>query len=151
MLIPAASTSAVAQTLYKSIGPDGSIVYSDRPPTEGKLEKTLKIEAAPSSSLPAASSSYLEQLRKRGLSTTAAATSGVVLYAVAWCGYCKKARAYLGSKKIAYQEIDVDTKDGLTAFSKDGGNSGVPMLVAGGQRIQGFSTAAYDAFFANKQ
>ena len=34
----AASAAIPAQTVYKSIGPDGKVVYSDRAPTTGRLE-----------------------------------------------------------------------------------------------------------------
>lgn len=111
----------------------------------------MKFENAPSSALPASTSSYVAQLRRRSEPSTTTPTNRVVLYSAAWCGYCKKAKTYLASKGIAYQEIDVGTKDGLTAFANDGGGKGVPLLVAGGQRIQGFSPAAYDELFANQK
>jgi len=38
-----------AQTIYKSIDPDGNTVYSDHPQVEGKVEKTLQIVVWPSS------------------------------------------------------------------------------------------------------
>ena len=58
-----ATTAPIAQTLYKSVGPDGKVVYGDRPPAEGRIEKTMKFESLPSSALPASASSYVEQLR----------------------------------------------------------------------------------------
>jgi len=74
------------------------------------------------------------------------------LYSAAWCGYCKKARAYLADKGIAYREIDIDTPDGLAAFARaGGGGKGVPLLLAGGRRVQGFSLAAYDKLFADQK
>lgn len=147
------STSAItahgAQTLYKSIGPDGRVVYSDRPPAEGRLEKTITFENLPSSPLPASAASYVEQLSRKGPSAAATVPiSGVVLYSATWCGFCKKAKSYLAEKGITYQDFDIDTKDGLAAFAHAGGAKGVPLLIAGGQRVQGFSAAAYDALFA---
>ena len=45
------------------VGPDGSIIYSDRPPAEARLEMTMTFENLPSSPLPAStppmSSSYV--------------------------------------------------------------------------------------------
>ena len=57
------AVAASAQTVYKSVGADGKIVYSDHPPTTGRLEKTMKFELA-SSALPASAASYMEQFRK---------------------------------------------------------------------------------------
>ncbi|MBS1189755.1 MAG: Glutaredoxin [Rhodocyclaceae bacterium] len=34
------------------------------------------------------------------------------LYSASWCGYCRKAKAYLGERGIPYQEIDIDTPEG---------------------------------------
>ena len=148
----ALATIATAQTLYKSVMPDGSILYSDRPPAQGQVVKTLTPDIAPSTALPV---SAVEQLRRwEALFPPGAAptTDGVVLYSAAWCGYCKKARAYLADKGIAYREIDIDTPDGLAAFARaGGGGKGVPLLLAGGRRVQGFSLAAYDKLFADQK
>jgi len=147
--------AAQGQNVYKSIGPDGKTVYSDKPPAEGRIEKTMKFENLPSSALPAASLSYVEQLRRFRASSPAkkpdSVVAGVVLYSAAWCGYCKKAKAYLVAKSIPYQEIDIDTNDGMRAFAQAGGGRGVPLLLADGQRVQGFSPAAYDALFAGRK
>lgn len=138
-----------AETLYKSVGPDGRIVYSDHPPPDGRVLKSMSFQAGPASALPASAAEQLERL-KALKKPVAAATGALVLYSAAWCGYCQKAKAYLGSKGVGYQEIDIDTPDGLAAFAQAGGGKGVPLLVAGSQRVQGFSPAAYDALLARK-
>ncbi len=150
--IASATAAQGAQTLYKSVGPDGRIVYSDRPPDDGRLDKTMTFENLPSSPLPASTSASVEQLRRMGpSSSTNTPTSGIVLYSAAWCGYCKRAKAYLAAKGIRYQEFDIDTKDGRAAFANAGGGRGVPLLIVGGQRVKGFTLAAYDALFANRK
>jgi glutaredoxin len=140
-----------AQQLYKSVGPDGKIVYSDRPPAEGRVEKTMKFENLPTSALPASAASYVEQLRRMRAGPSLP-TASVVLYSASWCGYCRQAKAYLAGKAIAYQEVDIDTSSGMSSFAQAGGaGGGVPLLLAGGQSVRGFSAAAYDAFFANRK
>ncbi|NRF65500.1 glutaredoxin family protein [Aquincola sp. S2] len=136
-------SAAHAQTLYKSIGPDGKVVYSDRPPAEGRVDKTLQFENLPSSAVPAATLSYVEQL-KRMKQSALPPTNGLVLYSAAWCGYCRKAKAFLAGKGVSYQEIDIDTPDGKAAFAQAGGGRGVPLLLVNGQKIQGFSPEAYE-------
>lgn len=150
----AASGMAVAQTttLYKATGPDGRTIYSDQPPSNAKEVKTLTFQNGPASPLSAETLAYIEQLKK---SAEARATMPppreTALYTAAWCGYCKKAKAYLGAKQIAFREYDIDTKDGLLAFARAGGKGGVPLLTVGGKSVSGFSVASYDAIFADRK
>lgn len=147
MLLAAGAT--MAGSMYKSVGPDGRIVYSDAPPASGRVQKTLQFESAPSSPLPAI---YVDALRRLRAEAAPPTTTGdVVLYSAVWCGYCKKAKAYLAGKGIAYREVDIDTNDGMAAFAQVGGGKGIPLLLAGGQRIQGFSTSAYDGLFSRRK
>jgi glutaredoxin len=140
---------AQAQTLYKIVTPDGRVVYTDHPPTQGKVLKTLTPDPAPATALPATAAEQLAKLQSLR-AVTAVPTSGVVLYSAAWCGYCTKAKAWLAGRGIAYREVDIDTTDGMASFAQAGGGKGVPLLVANGQRVQGFSPSAYDQLFARK-
>ena len=91
-----AADAPTTTTLYKSVGPDGRIVYSDRPPGEGQTAaKTLTFESLPASPLSAATLAYIEQLGKTKTPELPAASpvSEAVLFTTAWCGYCRKARA----------------------------------------------------------
>lgn len=144
---------ASADTLYKSVGPDGKVTYSDRPPASGSIQKTLSFENLPASPLPDSVLTYRKELQaslQKRLSGAAPRTSsGVQLFTAAWCGYCRKAKAYLAEKNIRYQELDIDTPDGQQSFVQAGSASGIPLLLAKGKRVQGFSKGAYDAFFTD--
>lgn len=72
---------------------------------------------------------------------------GIVLYVASWCGYCRQARAYLARSGIKYEEVDIDTPAGKAAFAA-AGSGAVPLLVANGEQLRGFSELAYDFFFA---
>jgi glutaredoxin len=141
-------TSVAAQTLYKSVGPDGKPVYSDKPPAEGTLQKTLKADKLPNTALPADVAEELERLKRSGVKAQPPAAD-VVLYAAAWCGWCLQARAYLTRARIAHRDIDIDTPEGKRAFAAAGGG-GVPLIVIKGQPpLRGYSELAYDGLFAN--
>jgi glutaredoxin len=69
----------------------------------------------------------------------------VVMYTTSHCPACKAAKQYLAQKGVPYQEIDVETsRDGLAAFQKLGGH-GVPLILVGDKRMEGFSPQALDA------
>ncbi len=137
---------AQVQTLYKSIGPDGKIVYSDRPPASGKVEKTLKVQDLPNTALPQETLAELAALRKN-FKPGAVPISGVVLFSASWCGYCRQAKAFLAQRGISYQEKDIDTPDGKLAYVQAGGGGGVPLLVANGTVTRGFSAQTYESLF----
>ncbi len=134
------ATNIEAKSLYKSVREDGKIVYSEHLFEDARVEKKLEFKELPNSKIVA----------KERLSTAGTAIDlpegDVVLYAAEWCGYCKKAKAYLGSKGISYREIDIDTDYGKGAFAQAGGQN-IPLLFAKGERILGFSESAYDSIF----
>lgn len=68
-----------------------------------------------------------------------AATTEVVMYATGWCPYCMRARQLLGSKGVAFREIDVDAVPGareeMRARAK---RTSVPQIFVGERHIGGF-------------
>lgn len=140
---------AQAQSLYKVVTPDGRVLYTDKPPAQGKVLKTLTPDAAPTTALPPSAAEQLARLQSLR-APAAASVGGVVLYSAVWCGYCTKAKAWLAARGIAYREVDIDTPDGMASYAQAGGGKGVPLLVAGGQRVQGYSPAAYEQLFSRK-
>jgi glutaredoxin len=132
------------------------VVYGDKPPPSGKIQKTLVIVDAPVSPLPESVLKYQADLRKgmkkRLAEVAAGPLSIALLFTTKTCGYCRQAKVYLGTKGIAYQEHDIETPDGLRTFvAAGGGRKGVPVLVQNDNRIVGYSRPSYDAFFRTKK
>lgn len=156
LLVFLAATTAQADTLYKVVGSDGKVTYTDRPAAEGNSVTALRFANAPSSPLPDSVLKYQAELQKSMQGRLAQAgkqdsTGTPALFVATWCGYCTRAKAYLQGKGIRYREYDIDTADGGRAYFEAGGRKGVPLLVAGDKRQQGFSEGSYDKFFAAKQ
>lgn len=62
----------------------------------------------------------------------------VRLYSATWCGYCRQARAYLDSRRIPYEDIDVESSErGRRQYAQLGG-AGVPIILVGRQRMDGY-------------
>lgn len=142
-------------TVYKTVGPDGKVIYTDQPPADSKAAATLNIAEQPSSPLPASVLKYQEQLAKSAdkrlrepAPVRANFSATPTLFSAAWCGYCRKAKSYMSIHKIAFQEIDIDTESGARAFFEAGGGSGVPMLIVDGRVTRGFSESSYNQVFA---
>jgi glutaredoxin len=181
-----AATAAGAQTIYKSINPDGSVVYSDKRPADGKIDKVIEFANLPSSPVPPlvvlpanqsrASNTHSAPMQnaqgarnaqwststqpETRLSTRVESNAPrpeavrpppppVTLYSAVWCGYCRRAKAYLAQHHIAYLDIDIDSSDGRAEFDGVGGG-GVPLLMSGRKKVRGFKADGYDAFFAGR-
>jgi glutaredoxin len=74
--------------------------------------------------------------------------AGLTMYATSWCGYCRRARAYLAEKGIAYREVDIEASEANRREFKAYGGSGVPLFVAGEARLRGFNPSSMEQFLA---
>jgi glutaredoxin 3 len=62
----------------------------------------------------------------------------VEMYASDWCGYCRRARALLEKKGVAFTEIDVDMVPGAREeMVARGGGDTVPQVFIGGKAVGG--------------
>jgi mycoredoxin len=67
--------------------------------------------------------------------------SKVILYATAWCGYCRKTRELFKSLDVAYVEKDIEKDEaGRKEYQAKGkGYQGVPLIDVGGLIVKGYS------------
>jgi len=71
----------------------------------------------------------------------------VTMYSTAWCGYCKKAKKYFQKKGIPFVEYDIE-KNARAKRDYDAiGGKGVPVIVMGKKRMNGFSVAGFERFY----
>jgi glutaredoxin len=130
-----ASTPASAG-VYKWTDAQGRVHYSDNPPADAKAQQVkVKINSIQG---PAVVSTIRD-------TSAAKAKDKVRIYTAVWCGYCKRAKAHLAAKGVPYDEMDVETSErGRSEFAQLGGR-GVPVILVGGQRMDGFDASALDA------
>jgi glutaredoxin len=155
LLLCSASALAAGDKVYKTLDANGRVVYSQSPPPASKGASTdavMEFSHLPASPLSAETLKFRADMEK---SLAAKATAGyappansvAVLFSAKWCGYCKLAKAYLQKGGYAYQELDIDTPEGMRSFVQVQPKSGIPVLLKEGKRINGFSAPAYDKFF----
>ncbi|WP_339937061.1 glutaredoxin family protein [Undibacterium luofuense] len=123
----AVATAAQAQ-LYKSVGPDGRWIYSDTPPPPGqKLVETRSLNK------PANTASLPYEL------ALAVQNAPVTIYTGNNCGPCQDAKNLLRSQGVPYSEKTVTTDQDIEKFQQISGDTQLPFLQIGGQRLRGFT------------
>ncbi len=125
--------AAVASAqLYKSIGTDGRVTYSDMPPASAAHIEKKASSQANSDELPPVLAAALKQ-------------NPVILYTTGKCKPCDEGRDLLGQRGIPFAEKTVNTNEDLAVLRQAGGDQQLPLLSIGGQKKQGFETDAWHA------
>jgi glutaredoxin len=131
---------ASAQQIYKIVGPDGRVTFSDQPP----LNPGVKATQAPVVTLSAGGGSGLAglpfELRQ------AAARYPVTIYTSPGCSSCASGRSLLVSRGIPFTEKTVVSKEDGDALARLTGAQNVPVLTIGGQQLKGYSDAEWTQF-----
>lgn len=138
----ALSFSAGAQTLYKWVGKDGKVHYSDQPPPKEirKVEEPrLRAGTIDTGGLP-----FETQQASKNFPVT--------LFTSADCkSECDEARAFLRKRGAPFSESTVGTKEQAEHFKRifGGENIFLPALTVGSQKQQGFEAGAWNDMLDN--
>ena len=129
------STTGASAQLYKSVGADGRITYSDQPPAGAVRteKKQLTASVVDSAGLPF----ELAQLVK---------ASPVTLYTGNNCPPCAEARTLLAGRGIPFTEKTVTSNADITLVSGSSGSSEIelPQLQVGASRLRGFDSSGWN-------
>jgi glutaredoxin len=132
-------TDGVSAEIYKWLDEQGRVQFGDRPPP-GKKQVPLELEIN-TYNAPEIVYTPPEPRKKQGR------TPKVVMYSAEWCGVCKQARSYFKRNKIRYMEYDIDkSAEGRTRYRELNGR-GVPIIMVGKSRMNGFSPAHFDQLY----
>jgi glutaredoxin len=143
---------ASAQIMYLGKDAAGNATLTKEPPPGFEpLSSPLRPQAPKSSGGSVQSKSGVRPPSSASAKVLAAASPGeLVLYTAAWCPYCKAARQYFSSNRIAYREIDIESPEGSYSFANAGGGKGIPLLIDGDRKASGFSASYYDWFLKGR-
>ena len=147
LLILVASTQGYAQ-LYKWTDEQGKVHYGDKPPQGARLQAiTGKVSSYRSVSV--------EPFKYTPPSQTEAGHDGVsagsvVMYSTSWCGYCKKAAAHFHRNKIPFTEHDIEKSEQAALEYRKLKGRGVPVILIGKRRMNGFNAKVFDQIYYGK-
>lgn len=134
-------SNIVSADIYRYVDEHGTVFYTDKPVGDDKPNR-IKLQINSFSSPKVSSFKYDPSLiseRKK--------SADVVMYSTTWCGYCRKARDYFRQQGIAFTEYDVEkSAKGKQDYQALNGR-GVPIIFAGGKRMNGFSVAAFEKLY----
>lgn len=71
----------------------------------------------------------------------------VVMYSASWCGVCKTARRYFQDNDIRFTEYDIEKSAQGRADYQRLGARGVPVILVGKQRMNGFSVEGFESLY----
>jgi glutaredoxin len=124
-LLTAFAADSAAQ-VYRWVDASGRVHYTEKPP-------------------PGVASSVVQpRINSYGARAAAAAQPEVIMYATDWCPYCRQAREHFARQGIAYREVDIEkSAAGRAEYDRLGGR-GVPLILVGRERLQGFRAESFD-------
>ena len=128
--------------VYKWTDAKGVLHFSDRPPQEAPAEQVQLLPSnsyrGPETDIPAT-----DEPAPRPAAPASTGTKPVVMFSAQWCGYCRKARSYFQSNRIRFRERDIEKDATAEREYKRLGGNGVPLILVGEQRMDGFSEDSF--------
>lgn len=138
------ATVSLAQPVYRIVGADGKVSFSDKPPIEpnAKAAPGKAVAGGGTSGSAAASSALPFELRQ------VASKFPVTLYTGDNCSPCQSARSMLVTRGVPFTEKSVKTNDDIQALQRLSGDSTLPFGTIGGQQLKGYSDAEWTQYLS---
>lgn len=137
LLIGWAALPAGAQSVYRIVGPDGRITFSDQPPAEADARPVGSGSASTGTTANPPLPFVLRQVASR---------YPVTLYTSPSCAPCNTGRNLLNRRGVPYVEKTITTPQDAEALIRISGQTSLPFLTIGTQQIKGFSDIEWTQF-----
>lgn len=133
---------ASAQQIYRIVGPDGRVTFSDQPPLQTGPRGATVAKSVPLTGAGGSDIGKLPfELRQ------AAGRYPVSLYTAPDCAPCGVGRTMLNSRGIPFTEKTVTSREDIDALRRlAGGSPSLPILTVGGQQLKGYSETEWTQF-----
>ncbi len=133
------SSQTVAQQLYRIVGPDGRVTFSDQPPPPSANAKVTTGRGG----------SFAESYGGAALPfelRNVAQRFPVTLYTGKDCSACDAGRNMLRTRGIPFTERIVEVTADLEALKRLTGDTSLPVATVGGQQMKGYSESEWTQF-----
>ena len=137
--ILAFSSQISAQQLYRIVGPDGRITFSDQPPPPSANAKVTTGRGG-SFSETAGNPALPSELR------TVVQRFPVTIYTGKDCGPCESGRNLLRSRGVPFTERTIESPEDADSLKRLSGDTSMPFATIGGQQLKGFSDTEWTSF-----
>lgn len=134
-----AQTSGQAQALYRTVGPDGRITFTDKPPASA-TKPTLLSAGGRQSDAGAANAALPYALRQ------VVNRYPVTLFTSKDCAPCDEGRNLLRKRGIPYSEKTINTNEDAESLKRLADTTSLPLLTIGSQQIKGYSTQEWTQY-----
>lgn len=125
-----ATAGAQAQTIYRIVGADGKVTFSDKPPVTDQGKVTATGAGARNSAASGNLPFELKQIANK---------YPVTLYTASKCAPCDAGRNLLNGRGIPFNERTIATAEDTEFLQRLAGDNNLPLLTIGGQKVKGFS------------
>lgn len=143
LAVAAIAGAAGAQQVFRIVGPDGKVTFSDKPP----VDPAVKAAPAAAGTTPARAGAAAPggalpfELRQ------VASRYPVTLYAGPSCAPCSSGRSFLSQRGIPFVEKTVSSAEDIEALNRlSGGSGALPLLTVGAQQLKGYSETEWSQF-----
>lgn len=143
LLALAIAVPAMSGELYKWVDDQGKIHYGDSPPQGADLRKIT-------GNVSSYGSVSVEPFVYEPGPASAAKTKSVVMYSTSWCGFCKKAERHFRANRIPFKDYDIEKSESAAREFREMRARGVPVILIGKQRMNGFDAATFDRIYYGK-
>jgi glutaredoxin len=138
VLLASLLASLPAHALYKVVGPDGKVTYTDQPPTsaQNKVQPVNERGGGPEGG-GAALPFELRQIVQR---------YPVTIYTSEGCAPCDAGRQMLRDRGIPFSERTVGSKEDVDSLERITGGTAVPAVSIGPQVLRGYQSNDWSSY-----
>lgn len=130
-------TSPAFAQVYRIVGPDGKVSFSDKPPVDAGSARAVTPGGGSGGSSGGALPFELRQI---------ASKYPVTLYTGENCGPCGSARSMLIARGVPFAERTVSSAEDAQALQRLSGEANLPFATIGSQQLKGYSDSEWNQF-----